>query len=166
MKQITTVQEDKSLFKIDSINVKKETCHIIDNPIKFFEPYLKNINGSTATIFAYFSIFVILQKIDTSEELCTKTADYFLARYSIDEWLDKLTKFYEYTIFIITHLVENHDNSVLDAYNKKQITQNMMKNIMQSFIGAKKQLTENKEATTELLTCIEKEKERIKDFLD
>jgi hypothetical protein len=138
----------------------------MENPEIFFNQYLKNIHSTVSTMLAQWSILSILRTIDTSEKFCNKSSDYFISKYSVTTWLDKLSGFYEYTISLITYIIENHDNSILDLYNEKKITQAMMVRGISSFNKAKKQLVKDKDDALICLRDLEVEKEKAKEFLD
>jgi hypothetical protein len=166
MQDKISYQKSKRLEQIDSIDIEKELYRIMENPEKYFEPYLKNVKNPAEIIFVQFSILGLLRTIDTSKKFCIKSADHFLSKYSVTKWLDKLSDFYEYNISIINYILENHDNAILDIYNEKQITKTMMEQRLLAFNKAKKQLTKDKEDAMTCLKDLEVEKEKAKEFLD
>jgi hypothetical protein len=164
MQDKTIASEFKCLEQINSIDIEKELFSIMENPEIFFNQYLKNIHTPSSIMLAQWNILSILITIDTSEKFCNKSADYFLSKYSVEKWLDKLSGFYEYTISLITYIIENHDNSILDLYNEKKITKTMMVKGISSFNKAKKQLVMDKDDALICLRDLEVEKEKLKDF--
>jgi hypothetical protein len=166
MRKIVSQKENEYLKQLDSIDVEKELYPIMENPELYFDAYLKNIKGSASLIFAQFSILMTLRTIDTSEKLSKKSADHFMSKYPIEKWLSKLTNFYEYGLSIIDYIIENHDNSILDMYNEKQITKIQMEKGLIAFDKAKKQLAKDREDMVVCIAELEVEKEKARDFLD
>lgn len=161
MREGVTKEETDIIEKLEAIDINKEYRNILNDADKYFQPYLKKIKNPIAKIFVYFSIFAILKKIDTSDDLCNKAASYFLDRYSVKEWLNKLIDFYNYTISGIDYILNNHDNSVLDYYNKKQISKETMIHNMKSFVSVRNIFLKNKEMIEGCIGDLEKEKENF-----
>lgn len=158
-KQSITLKEDKVLSKIDNIDINKEVLNILKNPIKFFEMYLKNIKNPLSKIFAYFSILVILNKIDADGKLCEKTVDYYIDKYSMEIWLEKLINLYTYRISLINYLLENHNNVLLDIYNEKIIDKETMEKGIKTFISAQRKLQQDVVDLNKYIEDLQKEKD-------
>lgn len=154
-----TKDEGDFLKKIDSIDINKDVYLIAENPNEYFEPFLKNIESPIALIFAKCSILIIIKKIDSSEELCSKMANYFLEKLPLETWLDTLSRFYEYSLATIEFIDEHHNNAILDLYNSNKIDKEMMKRGMEAFTGARKQLLRDKEDMKKLIADLEIEKQ-------
>ena len=166
MEDHITEKEGKELKKIDEINIQKHLYSIFENPENFFKSYTVNLKSSISILFAYFTITNILREIDSSEECSNKAADYFLGKCSLIEWLDILINFYQYNIFIIDYILDNHDNNILDLYNKRHINKKTMKQMMMSFSELRAKITNDRDSVAKCIPEIEEEKEQIKEDLD
>ena len=166
MRSQITKKEINILKKIDTIDAHKEAFKILDNPENYFNEYLKKVKSPVAIIFTYLSILSLLREIDTSEDICEMTCDYFIEKYSIDDWLNKLTNFYTYITFAIDYVINNHDNTILDSYNMGQIDSSIMKKSMKSFVIVKKRMLEDKDSIRDCISDLEAEKNRMDGFDD
>ena len=166
MKKKVSGQEKDTIKQIESIDYKEDAFEIMEDPAKYFELYFKNVHTPTGKILAHFSVLSLLRRLDTSEELAQKTSDYFLDKYTVPEWLDKLMGFYNYGISIMNYLLDNHDNVILDMYNDKLINKKTMEKGMKSFQTVQKTLKTDKEALGKCIVDMEEEKRRAQDYLE
>lgn len=157
-------KEQKIIIKIENINAKKECFKILENPSQYFQPHFNNLQNPYAILFAKFSVLTIIREIDTSEEICEKTADFFMEKYPIITWLDKLISFYQYAMSTIDYIIEKHDNIILDMYNDKIFDKKTMIQGMTSFKDIKEMLIKDKTELEKCLAEMEDEKKQAEDM--
>jgi len=161
MKREIPLSEAKILKKIATLNPKKESIKILQDPSKYFEKYTKDIKTPMGILFSKFDILTLLKKIDTSDEICDHTTGYFLDRYEVNDWLDILTIFYQYSISMIDYIIEHHNNIVLDIYNAGNISKDAMIESIKAFTSSKNKLLKDKDGMQNCILGLEEDK---KDF--
>jgi len=166
MQSLITIKESKMLEKIDLINIDQDAFEILKNPSKYFNQYTASLQNPLSIVFAHFSILLVIRKLDTSQDIAQKSADYFLTQMPPEQWIDTLIKFYLYVISLTDFLLTNHNNIILDLYNENKLSKRDLKKGMLSFDVAQKQLIIDKEETLEHIRILEKEKENLTRAID
>jgi len=163
-----TVQIWKS---IKDINLVQEKVNIFYDPKTFFEKYLEKIPDTTVKKTIRVEIYLILRKIsemtnnpEDDEQIAIKCGN--------DVAFVKVCRqFYAYTLSLLTTLLAEQIDAILDAYNEKKIDKRCMENYITVFkktetglLAEKKQLQQRIMELDILLEEIGKNPNLLDDF--
>lgn len=150
--------ESIELDFIDSINIEEECFNIVENPQKYFEKSLNASKKPFYIICAKFSIISKIREIDSNTSISDNVSLYFMEKYSIKKWLGILSNLYTYYFSLMTYILDNYENTLLDLYNDNEITMDIMKMGMTTFQETKVIINKDAELIKKCISDIENEK--------